>query len=98
MFLGSEEHFDHIGKFVLKLVYPHEQNNHRPWALQSGGLTVFLVVLLFSQVIVNLTTRSGGVLRFATNISVSEVVNLTNAERTSNGLSTLKINNDLNKG
>ncbi|OGY26848.1 MAG: hypothetical protein A2Z11_01560 [Candidatus Woykebacteria bacterium RBG_16_43_9] len=98
MFLGSEEHFDHIGKFVLKLVYPHEHNNHRPWALQSGGITVFLVVLMFSQVIVNLTTHSGGVLGFATNISVSEVVNLTNAERTSNGLSTLKINNDLNKG
>ena len=97
MFLGSEEHLDHIGKFVLRSVYPHEHNNHRPWAIQVQGLIIFLVLLLFSQVFVNFSSDSGKVLGFATNISDTEVINLTNLERNSQGLLALKPSSSLVK-
>ena len=97
MFLGSEEHLDHIGKFVLRSIYPHEHNNHRPWAIQIQGLIIFLVLLLFSQVFVNFSSDSGKVLGFATNISDTEVIDLTNLERNTQGLLALKPNSSLAK-
>lgn len=97
MFLGSEEHFDHIGKFVLRSVYPHEHNNHRPWAIQIQGLIIFLVLILFSHVVLNLSSDSGKVLGFATNISDTEIINLTNLERNTQGLLALKPNSSLEK-
>jgi hypothetical protein len=97
MFFGTHEHLDHIGDFILKLVYPHEHNNHRPWALQSSGLVIFLVLVLVLQAGANFASRSGSVLGFATNITVAQVTNLTNSERISKGLSTLKTNSSLSK-
>ena len=97
MFLGSEEHLDHIGKFVLRSIYPHEHNNHRPWAIQIQGLIIFLVLLLFSQVFVNFSSDSGKILGFATNISDTEVIDLTNLERNTQGLLALKPNSSLAK-
>lgn len=97
MFFGSEEHLDHIGKFVLRSVYPHEHNNHRPWAIQTQGLIIFLSLLLFSQVFVNLSSGSDKILGFATNISNTEVMSLTNLERNSQGLLALKPNSSLAK-
>ncbi len=97
MFLGSEEHLDHIGKFVLRSVYPHEHNNHRPWAIQSLGLATFMVLLLFFQVFANVGSSSNKILGFATNISDPAVISLTNLERKSQGLLALKPNSDLAK-
>jgi len=97
MFSGFDEHLDKIGNFILKLAYPHEHNHHRPWALQSHGLVLFIILLIISQAVINISTRSGQVFGFATNISVSEVVNLTNTERASAGLQKIKINSSLNQ-
>ena len=95
MITNTSDYLDHIGKLILKLVYPHEHNEHRPFLLRSHGLLVFLLVLIFSQMAVNLTSRNGQVLGFATNISVPEIINLTNNERASSGLVSLKENSAL---
>ena len=88
---------DSLGEFILKLTVPHHLNEHRPLLLQSRGLFVFLVVLLISQVTANVATRSGQVLGFATNISVPEVMRLTNQERVNTGLGQLRENPSLDK-
>ncbi|HEX7456068.1 MAG TPA: CAP domain-containing protein [Candidatus Nanoarchaeia archaeon] len=97
MFFGTEKYWDELGKFILKLSYPHEENDYQPWLLQSHGLLFFLLLIIISQTVINVTSRSGQVLGFATNISVSEVINLTNEQRTLADLVPLKTNAALNK-
>jgi hypothetical protein len=97
MFLPRRGYLDRLGEFVLKLAIPHQINKHRPLALQSKGLFVFLVVLLISQATANLTSGSGQVLGFATNISTPEIIRLTNVERANAGLGQLKENSALDK-
>lgn len=95
--LSAVSNLDKLSETILKLMLPHEKNDHRPFVLRSHGLTIFLVILLVSQAGVNLTTASGKVLGYATNISVSEIIRLTNNERAAAGLSSLKENPALNK-
>lgn len=97
MINGTTRYLDDFGKLILKSVYPHEHNNHQPWFLRSYGILLFLVILIAAQVITNVSSTSGRVLGFATNISVSEIVSLTNSERTSTGLNSLKTNPSLNE-
>ncbi|MEX0621698.1 MAG: CAP domain-containing protein [Candidatus Woykebacteria bacterium] len=97
MISNVEKYFDEFGRLVLKITYPHEHNNHRPWALQSYGLVAMLVILILAQAIANITTKSGSVLGFATNITVSDVIHLTNSERKVNNLSSLKANSALSQ-
>jgi uncharacterized protein YkwD len=88
---------DFIGESILNLVIPHHKNNHRPLAIQSSGLFLFLVVLLFSQLAVNFFSSSSRLLGYATNISVSQVINFSNDERKNAGLPTLSENSNLSK-
>ena len=97
MFSALTESFDRLSELLLKLTLAHEKNDHRPHILRSHGLAVFLVILLVSQAGVNLTTAKGKVLGYATNISVPEIIRLTNNERASADLSTLKENSTLDK-
>jgi len=95
--LSAVSNLDKLSETILKLTLPHEKNDHRPHFLRSHGLTIFLVILLVSQAGVNLTTTSGKVLGYATNISVSEIIRSTNDERAAAGLSPLKETSSLNK-
>src|SRR3990167_2677369 len=97
MISNLEKYWDGVGQFILKLTYPHEHNDHQPWILRSHGLLLFLVILISTQVFANLASQSDRILGFASNISVSEVINLTNQERTSGGLPALQTNVSLNK-
>ena len=97
MISNLEKYWDGVGQFILKLTYPHEHNDHQPWLLRSHGLLLFLIILIFTQALANLASQSDRVLGFASNISVSEVINLTNQERTSGGLPALQTNVSLNK-
>jgi uncharacterized protein YkwD len=97
MVTSAAKQLDNFGKFILRTVYPHEHNDHQPWFLRSEGLLLFLVVLIVAQAATNVSSASGRVLGFATNISVSEVINLTNSERASSGLGPLKTNSSLSK-
>ena len=97
MVTSATKQLDNFGNFILRSVYPHEHNDHQPWFLRSEGLLLFLVFLIVAQAVANVSSASGRILGFATNISVSEVVNLTNSERASSGLGPLKTNSSLNK-
>ena len=97
MFFGHKDNLEKIEDFILKLTYPHEHNNHRPHAIRSQGVLFFLVVIILLQVVSNVATKSSSVLGFATNISETEVINLTNGQRGQNGLAGLKTNSSLNK-
>jgi len=96
MISNLEKYWDGVGQFILKLTYPHEHNDHQPWILRSHGLLLFLIILIFTQALANLASQSDRVLGFASNIAVSEIVNLTNQERTSGGLPALQTNTSLN--
>lgn len=97
MFSNSADYFDQAGKVILKLIYPHEHNDHRPWLLRSHSLLSFLLLLISLQVLINIATSSRDILGFATNISISEIIRLTNEERKAAGMSLLKENNSLDQ-
>ena len=97
MISNFEKYWDNVGYFILRLTYPHQHNDHQPWLLRSQGLVLFLVIIIVTQVLVNFISQSERVLGFATNISATKVINLTNQERVSTGLSALKTNTSLNK-
>jgi len=94
----SMSFLDDLGEKILKVAIPHPINNHRPVALQSRGLVIFLGVVLVAQIVTNFISGSSKILGFATNISAAEIIRLTNVERSSAGLSSLSQNSSLNKG
>ncbi len=77
---------------------PHKSNNHRPFFTRHPGLTTILIFTLFIQSSINIFFSSNPrILGFATNIYKDEVINLTNNERTKNGLHNLYHNPTLDK-
>jgi len=81
---------------------PHYTNNHRPKVLQPMGLSVVVAVFLMVQTSLQLMRLSpaipgGFVLGYASSISSSEVVELTNIEREKIGLSPLTVNAKLSE-
>ena len=85
LFLGM----DKVGEAILTATIPHHKNNHRPHLIKGEGLFLLLFVLLASQITVNFLTRSGDLLGYATNISSSVIISLTNSERKNAGLHVL---------
>jgi hypothetical protein len=83
--------------FLVKTFIPHDRNNHHPTILQSGGLSLFLVVLVVGQAAANFQSGGGKVLGYATNISTSEIIRLTNVERNNVGLKSLTENSLLDQ-
>jgi len=96
MFWSVDKHFDDLGDFILKLTYPHERNDHEPWALRSHTLILFLGLIILVQVFSNIYSKNDNILGFATNINNSEIINLTNQERSKAGLNLLSTNAVLN--
>jgi uncharacterized protein YkwD len=90
--------WDDLGEKIVKAAIPHPINNHRPVALQSRGLLLFLGILLASQILTNFFTGGSKVLGYATNISAPEIIRLTNEERVKAGLSSLTETTSLDKG
>ncbi|MEI6533597.1 MAG: CAP domain-containing protein [Candidatus Roizmanbacteria bacterium] len=74
----------------------HEHNNFRPRILHLDFLTAYLVGAIILSIIFNSTGfKSGDILGFSTDITVSKLFSLTNGERTKAGLSQLKYNTKL---
>lgn len=78
-------------KSVLRhLFVPGHHNNHHPAVLSHAALTAYLVIAVASFIILrNISTQTNNVLGFATDISPSRVIELTNDQRQSSGLGTL---------
>ena len=87
-----------VPNFLAKLLIPHHQNNHHPWAIRHQSLLFFAVILVSIQSYSNLIIGKPGLLGYATNISVSEVIRLTNLERTTRGIPALTESSILDKG
>lgn len=67
---------------ILRLVIPHEENQYHPYLLRHQALTTLLVILLTSQLTLNLFYSTDlRILGFATSVYQNEVVTLTNQER-----------------
>lgn len=77
---------------------PHEGNNHRAKALHQDALLAYILVLgIFNLSVKLLHKQAPGVLGYATDIRVQQLLADTNAQRTQAGLVPLALNNDLDQ-
>ncbi len=84
---------------ILHLFHPRRSNNHRAKLLHPDNIfSIALILIGFGLAINNLSFVSkdlGGILGYASNISVQQVVSLTNTERAKNGLGSVSLNDQL---
>jgi len=84
-------------KLLAHLFVLHETNNQKAKVLHPSGLTLIAGFLIVFQLFLNVGSKAfPRVLGYAANISPSEVIRLTNVQRTANGLSPLNENGSLN--
>jgi hypothetical protein len=75
---------------LKKWLLPSNINNHHPFALRPLGLSLVFALIMIFHIGYNLAAaRELRVLGYATNISASEVMSLTNQQRANNGLGAL---------
>lgn len=87
---SHHSHQSQNSHWFKKLVYPHEGNNHHPWAIRHHALAFYLVALLaFNAGYNTFVLHSSKVLGFATAISQSQLIILTNQTRIANGVGAL---------
>ncbi|MCA9391874.1 hypothetical protein KC614_01555 [candidate division WWE3 bacterium] len=86
---------------MSKLIHyflPHEKNNHKPFFTRHPGLATILIFTLAVQTSINVFfSTHPQILGFATSIYQSEIITLTNNQRTNSGLTTLKHNTKLDE-
>lgn len=86
----------HVFEVFAHLFHPRRSNNHRPKLLHTSSylsfafLAVGVATFIFQYT--QVTLPSGGVLGYASDIKIDQVVTQTNAERTAAGLAVLKYN------
>ena len=81
---------------LIHLLIPRESNNHKAKILHSSSLIAIAVLMIVFQSVINFLPRlKPNILGYASNISIQEVVNLTNQKRQEAGLSTLLLNQAL---
>jgi uncharacterized protein YkwD len=79
-------------------LWPHKTNHFHPHLLRPIGLGLVVAVLLGVNVAYNYSTaKSFQVLGYATSIDASEIIGLSNQQRTSRGLAALGTNAKLNQ-
>ena len=84
-------------KYVNHHFAPHQETGARAIALRHEALLLYSVFLfLFQFGLYFVSTRFPGILGFASNISIEEIINLTNEERAAQGLRPVKIDSRLN--
>jgi uncharacterized protein YkwD len=79
---------------LTHLLIPQDSNSHRARLLQLPIIVLLLFTFVLSQYGVH-TVQEPQILGFASQISTTEVIRLTNIKRNENGLSTLKENSEL---
>jgi len=76
---------------------PNKKNRFHPVALRSTGLIIFLIIFIGLQFAYNLTAANKfQVLGYATNVSINDLLNISNQDRIDNGLAALNLNPKLN--
>ncbi len=86
-----------FAKSSYKLYFPHEENNFKARVLHPSGFFLIKVGLIILQLVMQfvITSPLPNVLGYSANISVEEVIRLTNVKRAENGLPPLKENTTL---
>lgn len=77
---------------ILSLAHfflPRKSNNHKAKLIQSSTLVGICFLIILSQGLLGVVSRTGKVLGYAANISPEEVIRLTNEKRTQAGLAPL---------
>jgi len=85
-----------MGKFFKHYFYPHESNNYRAKLLHHKTL-LFLIIILFvgGFFLSFVKTNFSSVLGISSNVTLQELLVLTNKEREANGLPSLKLSSEL---
>ncbi len=82
--------------FFHHLLFPRESNNHRPKLLHHDSLLLVIVLILFVAALFSVVHNTQpAVLGISTNMTVDELVSLTNTERKKAGLPELALNQQL---
>jgi len=85
-------------RFLRHFLLPHQTNNHRAKALHPDTLLVYVFLLaLFNFGLRSFHQQFPSVLGYATDIRLTELLNLTNQKRASLGLSGLRLNAKLSE-
>ncbi len=80
-------------RLLKHYLFPHRGNNHRAKILHHSSLIVVIAILLLVSGLVFVVKKSNpSVLGISYSISESDLINLVNQQRTSNGLSALSEN------
>ena len=83
-------------RFLLHLFFPHQSNNLRAKLLHPSGLALIIGLFVIFQLTINqLTNNYPQILGYTSQISPEEIIRLTNRERTSAGLSEVKLDTKL---
>lgn len=81
---------------LIHLLVPRESNNHKAKILHPSSLIGLAALIIIFQGIINFVPKiNPNILGYASNITIQEVVNLTNQKRAQAGLSTLSLNQAL---
>ncbi|NMB56841.1 hypothetical protein GYA19_02785 [Candidatus Beckwithbacteria bacterium] len=83
-------------KHFHNLFIPHHHNNHKAKLLHHQSLSKLILFLLFIQLALSFILQvRPGILGYASNITVSDIYNLTNQQREKENLADLTFNNSL---
>jgi len=95
-FFGCYYYHGFMHRFLRHFFFPHPSNNHRAKALHPDTLLVYILLLaLFNFGFRYLHHQYPSILGYATDIRLSELLNLTNKKRAALGLSELRLNEKL---
>jgi hypothetical protein len=83
-------------KSLIHLFTPHPANNHRPRLLEPSLLSALAIFILVANSSVKIFAQvRGGILGYASDITVEQVLDLTNRRRLDAGLPVLNLDNRL---
>jgi hypothetical protein len=92
-----------IHRHIKRWFIPHKQNDHRPHLIRAHGLAIMVTLILGVQVTAFAVQPAtahdsdhGHVLDYATDITPTELLVQTNAQRVASGLSPLVMDSELN--
>ncbi len=82
--------------FFKHYFYPHESNNYRAKLLHHRTLLFLIIILFIGGFLLSFArTNFSSVLGISNNVTLQELLVLTNKEREANGLPSLKLSNEL---
>ncbi|RJR30109.1 CAP domain-containing protein [Candidatus Microgenomates bacterium] len=83
---------------IHHLIAPRHTNNYRARLLHPSGVTIVLLLIILAQSVFQfLVASNSGILGYASQISVEEVIKLTNNRRIENGLTPVVFNSSLSQ-